>query len=620
MKRKQLGILAAVVLFGAAATITFSELDAIQTQLETKPTKPVPRKLSPEERAARAKTTEEQRLQRVQAERKELDAEMDTLHGEFEAKVRAFLAPDARWKPVPEGTSRVLLSSDKRPVFWRNSGVYDNEGCDLSLDRSVRDLLAGKTSILICEARPLLIDSKKRVWFGYFSAPVPATQPGESRWKIASQDLVVYEDGNLRPIRKNLLKKVTNDPTTQGMLAAAAGYGHGFEDSEGNLYFIGGLGGWFSYVERLDTQGNWSRIDSKGSGSVILERPQFTDLKDGRIVFSVDEASDRRKPIEIVICDGGEWIAPLLKFSDQGEGYLSDVSIAGDGKVVFVDQDRIIMYDLDGYSQVRLARRLEVLVADLGMRDPEARNRAEAALAQFPRQAIPQIKALAEKTPVLDTRKRLESAIADIESGQQTPRPLDGRFIPREVVLLGKLKSGEIRFAAAEVEDLRSDKPLGASLLTYTPKEGWSVQPLMLNGSEPQLMLHTLMGFGHGRADEQGRIWFPDTSHLDTEGHLQEGDLPGAFDEAPVIDAAGRLYYSGMFVGRDRNMHFTGVFGCNPEVRATKLQIAAFRQRIPGTKEWWALRPPAKEKAAAKQASPETEDASTVQPGQDDHQ
>lgn len=609
MKPKRAGLLAmAIGLIGFASIYGWMQRTEIASQLGIKPAKPAARKYSPEERAAREKVAAEDRARRDAKELAEVDAEAHELHRDYTARIDAFLKPDQRWKKLPKDTERILLAPGGKPVFWSRFVSQDRRGSDASIGHSLRELLAGRSATILSDAHPLLVDSKKRVWFGSFGTSVPSTQPGNKPAKLSSRDLIVYDRGTFESVRSIVLKKVSDDPTTQGMLASGAAFEHGFEDAEGNLYFVGGLGGWFGIIDRLGTDGTWTRADTTGSRSEILAYPQFTDLKDGRVVLSVAEQREREKPIVIFICDRGTWISPQLKFRDDGKGYLSDVSVTTDGKVIFVDEDQITLHDLDGFSPERLEKRLTELVGQLAIRDPDVRNRAQDALSRFPTQAVPQIKALAERTTTLDTRRRLESAIVDIESIQRSPRPLDGRYLPVDVSLVGRTNAGGVRFMAGDVQDLATAKQLGPSLLTYTPNEGWLARPIDFKGASHDQLEDWLRNVGHGTEDPQGRTWFCDTSYLDENGQIHPGDLRDVFDEAPRIDSAGRLYFTGRYV-RDNHIYFRGTYILHPDTTATEAEVMSFRKVIPGTAEHDAAR-----QATTPKPAPATKAAQTHAP------
>lgn len=588
MTRKQIGLLVtAVALLGFAATTAYTERDAFRSFLGLSKGPPRRKVLSPAERAVMNKANEEKRLQREAEEREKVEREVVEQQERFAARASAFLEPTSRWKHEPDWVKRVLLDRNGRAVVWTEGEVSDSRGRDVAIETSIRELLSGKTPLLISKAKPLLIDSRDRVWFGRFQASLPATQPGAKAIDFKDQDLVVYEEGKFSAVRDIVLGKVADDPTSQAIFASAAGFEHGFEDDQGNLYFIGGLGGWFGCVDRLGTDGRWSRATAQDNFNQILSYPMFTDLGDGRVVFSVENRSQRASPHMILICDRGQWVNASLRFREGGQGYLSDVTITADGKVIFVDDDQIIMYDLDGYSPDRLEARLKALSSDLAQRDPDVQNRALEALARFPRQAVAQIRQMAEQVKVLDTRKRLESAISQIETAQQARLPLDGRFEPRGVALVGRSRAGGARFAATEVIDLATGKALGPTLLEYAPGNGWSARPLKMLASGRDAFADLLFGVGRGREDHQGRTWFADTSWLGPEGDLHAGDYPDLFDGAPVIDAEGRLYYSGSYV-KDNFIYSRGRYVCFPEVSASPEQALAFRRTIPGTDEWTA--------------------------------
>ena len=200
---------------------------------------------------------------------------------------------------------------------------------------------------------------------------------------------------------------------------------------------------------------------------------------------------------------------------------------------------------------------------------------------------------------MLDTRKRLESSIAQIESASQARTPLDGRFVPEGLVLVARTNEGGVRFAASELTDLSTGKKLGPTILKYAPGDGWSIKPLVMKDAQRPFAPRFLMGFGHGRDDALGRTWFADTSWLGPEGDMHAGDFPDVFDQAPLIDAEGRLFFSGTHVV-EQYIYTRGRYIMNPSVPATASQLKEFRKRINGTDEWTAATQAA-DRAAATQ-------------------
>jgi hypothetical protein len=463
----------------------------------------------------------------------EAEAGRTLKYAEEDEALSALLGQRRRWRALPRFITRIYIDGSGRSWFETASDPDDSE---TPLRESVERCAAGKSK-LVRGGSVLLVDRNNRFWVVSQAAP----------HQLLCFDGKSWTNARLASGETSL---PANIPT--GQFYRGVFYPSSFEDSSGNLYFIGGahertgIG-----VHRRNPDGNWTfnlLIQPKKPDELFDERPVFTEQAGGRIaiVRQMHERDSSSVDFHVVLFDGKSWRIIEPKGCASTSHSLRSVIPLADGSIgSLCGGDRFWVYWPDGYpsqGQTELDKLVEKL-SDAELKEREGASRALVgrgpaivdALEKIPLDSLPPEGQMRLKF-ILHTLKAMAGG------SEKESALYGGRLVFRECYLVSRPGRGKLKFYVHVCQDLRLKKTYHKVFVTVDSEGNWDVSEIP---DEQWAQVGAPSDPQHCFEDSKGGIWLRECLRAGSDNSVAPVAPEGLkYHDVLGEDREGRVYTS----------------------------------------------------------------------------
>jgi hypothetical protein len=391
---------------------------------------------------------------------KQFGAELK-MQDQQEAELTKLLQEPRRWKTLPPFVKAVTCDSSGR--FW-----YSMEGVDeQAFHESVARAAAGKTQA-IRGGKVLLVDRSGRFWVCRESwGCLECYDPAQKKWveqRLATGEASGVADGQSAQRRR------------EGSFNDSA-----WEDSAGNLYFVGGYEGRVGVgIHRRTADGKWSfqvlRPPHEEKLRFLGHDPLLFFEQDGGRVLIIMRNAQRQEEQVVVRFNGAKWevLDPRVCKQDDVKMILP----LRDGSIVTLCRGNLLWTWWPSDLLPLRIKECQTLVEQLGSGEAATRNQATAKLRWMGHQLLPTLKAQLTSVTNPEARQRLRGIVQGMEQEDRPnhgPKPLVGGRFGGMFELLSRNRAGDWRFLVDNCKDETAHKEYEEAVVTRKSDGTWDV-------------------------------------------------------------------------------------------------------------------------------------------------